>query len=127
MVNSYIFNGVKASAILFNRRGKSKETLIVDTQRTPIFGLLNGVKDRKETRPFLLCLGFPKQKLNRLIRGLTDCIIVKINTQEEVILIVKSLKKIISSRQHWDIGFSKIEQTDTRAPFIRMSGRVSEY
>ena len=92
MINSYIFNGVKASAILFNRRGKSKETLIVDTQRTPIFGLLNGVKDRKETRPFLLCLGFPKQKLNRLIRGLTDCIIVKINTQEEVILIVKSLK-----------------------------------
>lgn len=94
MINSYIFNGVKASAILFNRRGKSKETLIVDTQRTPIFGLLNGVKDRKETRPFLLCLGFPKQKLNRLIRGLTDCIIVKINTQEEVILIVKSLKKL---------------------------------
>lgn len=65
MVNSYIFNGVKASAILFNRRGKSKETLIVDTQRTPIFGLLNGVKDRKETRPFLLCLGFPKQKIKQ--------------------------------------------------------------
>lgn len=110
MINSYIFNGGKVSAILFNRRGKSKETLIVDTQRVPVFGLPNGVKDRKETRSFLLCLGFPKQKLNRLIRGLTDCIIVKIDTLEEVTLIAKSLKKLFPRASIEILDFPKLNK-----------------
>lgn len=110
MINSYIFSGAKTSAILFNRKGKSKETLIVDTQRVPIFGLPNGIKDKKETRPFLLCLGFPKQKLNKLIRGLTGCVIVKINTQEEVILIVKSLKKLFPHASIEILDFPKLNK-----------------
>ncbi len=50
MINSYLFEGYKAVATLYNFGKVGAETLIVNTQHTPVFGLPNGVKDRKESR-----------------------------------------------------------------------------
>ena len=66
MIDSYLFEGYKAVATLYNFGKVGAETLIVNTQHTPVFGLPNGVKDRKESRIFLLCFNFPKAKIKVL-------------------------------------------------------------
>lgn len=63
------------------------ETLIVNTQYAPVFGLPNGVKDRKESRIFLLCFNFPKRKLKRVVEEFSDYVIVDIFRSEDIPLI----------------------------------------
>lgn len=94
MINSYLFDGYKAVATLYNIGKLGVETLIVDTQHTQIFGLLNGVKDKKESRTFLLCFNFPKRKLERVVKEISDYVIVDIFRSENIPLIKRSLKKL---------------------------------
>lgn len=94
MINSYLFEGYKAVATLYNFGKVGAETLIVNTQHTPVFGLPNGVKDRKESRIFLLCFNFPKRKLKRVVEEFSDYVIVDIFRSEDIPLIKRTLKKL---------------------------------
>lgn len=94
MINSYLIEGYKAVAILYNIGKVGVETLIVNTQHTPVFGLANGVKDRKESRTFLLCFNFPKRKLKRVVKEISDYVIVDIFRSEDIPFIKRSLKKL---------------------------------
>lgn len=94
MINSYLFEGYKAVATLYNIGKVGVETLIVNTQHAPVFGLPNGVKDRKESRTFLLCFNFPKRKLKRVVKEFSDYVIVDIFSSEDIPLIKRSLKKL---------------------------------
>lgn len=94
MINSYLFEGYKAVATLYNIGKVGVETLIVNTQHAPVFGLPNGIKDRKESRTFLLCFNFPKRKLKRVVKEISDYVIVDVFRSEDIPLIKRSLKKI---------------------------------
>lgn len=94
MINSYLFEGYKAVATLYNIGKVGVETLIVNTQHAPVFGLPNGIKDRKESRTFLLYFNFPKRKLKRVVKEFSGYVIVDIFSSEDVPLIERSLKKL---------------------------------
>lgn len=99
MINSYLFEGYKAVATLYNIGKVGVETLIVNTQHAPVFGLTNGIKDRKESRTFLLCFNFPKRKLKRVVKEISDYVIVDVFRSEDIPLIKRSLKKYFRERK----------------------------
>ena len=94
MINSYLFEGYKAVATLYNFGKVGVETLIVNTQYAPVFGLPNGVKDSKESRIFLLCFNFPKRKLKGVVEEFSDYVIVDIFRSEDIPLIKRTLRNL---------------------------------
>ena len=103
MINSYLFDGYKATALLFNRGKVGIETLIVDTRHSAIFGLPNGVKDRKETRTFLICKDLTKRDLGKLIKSMKDCVVVYINNSDDFAIVKYTLKKLFPNAKFQDI------------------------
>lgn len=103
MINSYLFEGYKAVATLYNIGKVGVETLIVNTQHAPVFGLPNGIKDRKESRNFLICEALTKHELGKLIKGMKDCVIVHISNPYDLASVKSTLKKLFPNAKFQDI------------------------
>lgn len=103
MINSYLFEGYKAVATLYNIGKVGVETLIVNTQHAPVFGLPNGIKDRKESRTFLICEALTKRELSKLIKGMKDCVIVHISNPYDLASVKSILKKLFPNAKFQDI------------------------
>jgi hypothetical protein len=103
MINSYLFEGYKAVATLYNIGKVGVETLIVNTQHTPVFGLPNGIKDTKESRTFLICEALTERELGKLIKGMKDCVIVHISNPYDLASVKSALKKLFPNAKFQDI------------------------